>query len=62
MWNRHGGLFWHSLEPFTPADEYGSWFVNRREMVVDIYHRVKGFRMRISDPLERDNTQKEAAS
>lgn len=50
---RIGGLSWERLEPFAPADAYGSTWVNRRAMKIDTYHNVRGRIATAIDPLER---------
>lgn len=51
---RIGGLNWERLEPFAPADVYGSSWVNRRGIKIDSYDRQRGRVNTALDPLERE--------
>lgn len=51
---RIGGLNWERLEPFAPADVYGSTWTNRRGLKMDSYDRQRGRVNTAFDPLERD--------
>ena len=50
---RIGGLNWERLEPFAPADMYGSNWTNRRGIKIDSYDKQKGRVNTAIDPLER---------
>jgi hypothetical protein len=51
---RVGGLNWERVEPFAPADGYGSSWVNRRGLKVDTYSKTRGRISSAYDPLTRD--------
>jgi hypothetical protein len=50
---RIGGLNWERVEPFAPADGYGSSWVNRRLLKVDTYHIQRGRVATAYDHIER---------